>query len=436
MSDYLFMLDNHLDAGQNRAVAGIQQIATASSMNVWLTGGAMRDMLRGAPIRDLDFTVERDAVKTGKSLAASLGGHVVEEDPLKRWVELLLPEQVRVSVSNCRTEKYSKPGGKPQIAPATIQADLARRDLTINAIALSLSRGSRGLLIDPVNGQADLLSRELRLANPYALFDDPSRIFRLFRFQHVLGFTPVPRTESQLENALLEEYQAVASTAVLAHEIRAAAAEGAASAMLESLDGRGLLKLLSTSLTGAKLNISGLQKFERLAQAVLPPRFSGGWLSFLSVLTEKLNSRDKTEIVRILTSAEPGSREAADWKKLDAQAKKLEEALSSTQARRPSQVWEVLQGAASDEVLLVLYRSTARVVQDRIRAYYEKYAPIAQDVTDDEVEAAGGKPGTPRFDKVRKALITARLNARPPKPEEAEPEPAPLEAVAAGRGRK
>ncbi len=77
-----------------------------------------------------------------------------------------------------------------------------RRDFTINAMALSLNRGSRGLLIDPANGQADLVNRELRSTNAYALFDDPSRIFRLIRFQHVLGFEIAPRTQSQIENAL------------------------------------------------------------------------------------------------------------------------------------------------------------------------------------------------------------------------------------------
>lgn len=98
MSDYLFMLDNHLNAAQNRVVTEIQQLATAASMNVWLTGGAMRDMLRGAPIRDLDFTVEHDAVKTGKALAETLGGEVLPEDSLKRWVELKLPGNVTASV--------------------------------------------------------------------------------------------------------------------------------------------------------------------------------------------------------------------------------------------------------------------------------------------------------------------------------------------------
>src|SRR5689334_6618505 len=88
MSDYMFMLDSHLDAGQNRTVAEIQRLATDAGMNVWLTGGAMRDMLRGAPLRDLDFTVEHDAPKMARQLVHRIGGEVLVEDPQRRWAEL------------------------------------------------------------------------------------------------------------------------------------------------------------------------------------------------------------------------------------------------------------------------------------------------------------------------------------------------------------
>ena len=432
MSDYLFMLDNHLDGAQNRALVTLQQLATAAGMNVWLTGGAMRDMLRGAPIRDLDFTVERDAVKTGKALAQALGGEVREEDPLKRWVELALPGGITASVGNARTEKYARPGGKPQIAPATIHADLARRDFTINSIGLSLNRGSRGLLVDPVNGQADLMNRELRTSNPYALFDDPNRIFRLFRFQHVFSFAVVPRTQSQLENALLGNYHAVASASALAQEIRRAAPDVNALAVLESLDAQGLLAPISVSLTGAKLNSAGLAKFEKLLHSVLPAGYLGGWFAFLSVLVEKLTVKERAEVVRAFGHT---AAETAFWKKLDAQTTKLEAALKSPRIHRPSQIWESLNDASADEVLLVLYRSGARVVQDRIRAYFEKYLPLAQEITDEQVVEAGAKPGTAKFEKVRRALITTRLNARPKKVEVVEPEPVPVVLMGRGRGR-
>jgi tRNA nucleotidyltransferase/poly(A) polymerase len=346
-------------------------------------------------------------------------------------VELKLPGNVTASVGNARTEKYSRPGGKPQIAPATIHADLARRDFTMNAIALSLNRGSRGLLVDPCNGQADLVSKELRTTNPYAFFDDPSRVFRLFRFQHVFGLTVMPRTLSQLENVLLENHHASVPASALALEVRAGALDANAVAFLEALDSHELLKSISPSLTGAKLNSAGLTKFERLAHSILPSGYEGGWFAFLSVLVEKLNLRERTEVVRAfeLTPAE-----TAVWKKLDAQVTKLETALKSPRIHRPSQVWELLSVVPSDEVLLVLYRSGARVVQDRIRAYYEKYLPLAQEITEEQVIEAGGKPGTPKFDKIWRTLTITRLNARPRKIE-IEPEPTPIATVGGVRGR-
>jgi tRNA nucleotidyltransferase/poly(A) polymerase len=432
MADYLFMLDSHLDAGQNQAVAALQQIAADTDINAWLTGGAMRDMLRGVPSRDLDFVVERDAVKTGRALAQALSAQVVAEDSLKRWISLEMSGGTNVSVGNARTEKYSKPGGKPQIAPATIQEDLARRDFTVNAIALSLSRRSKGLLIDPLNGQADLAARELRTTGPYAFFDDPARVFRLIRFRHTLGFEIVPRTRAQMENAIAGNYLAAVGIEALAREIRTLAGEPVAAAALQEYDELGLLRMLSPALVGPGLNATGLARFERLKQSVLPASGHDGWLAFVTVLTEKLEVRARAQVVKAL---ELSAEETAALKQLEAQAKKLESALRSARIHRPSDVWLTLCQASTDEILMVLYTSAVRVVQDRIRAFYEKYLPQSREITDEQVVAAGGKPGTPKFRKMHHSMVVARLNARPRKVVVPEPEAAP-QLMTAGRGRK
>jgi tRNA nucleotidyltransferase (CCA-adding enzyme) len=431
MSDYMFVLESHLDAAQNRVVAEMQRIASEAGMNVWLTGGAMRDTLRGARILDLDFTIERDAVKIGKSLAHACGGQVVAEDSLKRWVELELAGGVRASVSNARTEKYSKPGGKPQIAAAGIHEDLMRRDFTINALGLSLNRGSKGLLIDPANGQADLVNRELRTTNSYAFFDDPARIFRMIRFQYVFGFEVAPRTQSQIENALMDEYQMVAPASALAAEIRALSESENAVAALEAYDRLGLLKLISPALTGAKLNAPGLARFEKLAHTVLPHGTKGGWLAFLNVLTEKLSPREKADLLRAFDLSK---REIDGLKKLEVSARKLESALKSARISRPSHVYEALEHATTDDVLTVLYGSAQRVVQDRIRAYYQKYLPLAQEVTEEQVTATGVKPGTPRFEKAFRNMLITHLNARPKKVPPPEPEVIVMPAGPMARG--
>ena len=80
------------------------------------------------------------------------------------------------------------------MTPATIQEDLRGRDFSVNAIALSLNKASRGLLLDPTNGLADLEHKELRTLNTYTFYDDPSRLLRLVRFRIRLGYGVEERT--------------------------------------------------------------------------------------------------------------------------------------------------------------------------------------------------------------------------------------------------
>ena len=156
MSDYMFMLENHLTAAQNRVLAEVRKAAVEAKVNVFLTGGAVRDMLGGFPIRDLDFTVEGNALKLAKTVADQLDAEIVYSDSNRKAAELISPEGVTFEIGMARTERYTKTAGKPQVTPATIQEDLQRRDFTINALALSLNRASRGLLLDPTNGMGDL----------------------------------------------------------------------------------------------------------------------------------------------------------------------------------------------------------------------------------------------------------------------------------------
>ena len=175
-----------------------------------------------------------------------------------------------------------------------------------------------------------------------------------------------------------------------------------------------------------------MTKFEKLVTAVLPPGTEDGWLAFLAVLVEKLNTRERADVLRAF---ELSAADATALKKLEVQSKKLEATLKSARITRPSHVWEAMRSAPTAEVLMVLYTSGVRVVQDRIRAYYTKYIEVAQEVTPEEVVATGAKPGTPRYDKAWRAMVSQRLNARPKKIV-LEPEPPPPMAMAGGRGRR
>src|SRR5450755_3425797 len=188
MSDYIFMLECHLTADQNRVLEHVQSAAAAAEVNLFLTGGGMRDMLGGFQIRDLDFSVEGPALKVAKALEEH-GARALGVDENRRTVELVFPNGVTVQVGMSRKERYLKTGAKPHVTPATIQEDLRGRDFTIDAMALSLNRASRGLLLDPTNGLADLGRREIRATHPYVFYDDPTRLLRLPRLRVRLSFT-------------------------------------------------------------------------------------------------------------------------------------------------------------------------------------------------------------------------------------------------------
>jgi len=426
----MFMLESHLSTDQNRVVAEVQAAAQAN-VGLFLTGGAMRDMLGGFAVRDLDFTVEGNAMKLAKAVVEKTAAQVVSTDDLRKSVELAFPGRVTAEIRMARQERYAKPGAKPQISPATIHEDLRCRDFTVDAIGLSLNRASRGLLIDPTNGLADLGHKELRAVYNYALYDDPARILRLIRLRVRLGFTLEERTAQQYANVRAEQLENRIPAHRLLEELHHFADDPNPAEVLRVLEEEKLLHLFSPALAGPKLNLTGLAKLHKSRQLVpfgIPfPLESFGL--FLYFLTEKLTPKEKADFIQATGMQSP---EVALWQRLETRAKKLERALGAANLRRPSQVYQSLAEAPGDQILFLLIRAPVRLVQDRIRNYLQKYLPMAQEVTEEEIKAKGGQPGTPKYQKVRDELIAAHLNARPkpPAPEApAEPEvPPPADA--------
>lgn len=434
MSDYIYMLESHLSPDQNRVVEDVQAAATQANVNLFLTGGAMRDMLAGFRIRDLDFVVEGNAIKVAKAVADATDAKTVSVDEHRKAVELLFPAGVTAQVAMSRAEKYTRSGAKPQISPATIQEDLRGRDFTCNAIALSLTRASRGLLLDPMNGLADIGRQELRAISTYGFYDDPSRLLRLIRFRGRLGFTVEERTQMQVANAREAEVEKLIPGRALGEELRRIACEDNAPDILKALDEAGLLTLFSPALTGAKLNLPGLTRFEKIARSV-PDDLRwrrARWGTFLGALTEKLTPKERQALIK---STELSKADVDAWAKLEARAKKLESALKSARIKKPSQVYHLVAAAAPDEVLSLLYRSQQKPVQERLKSYFQKYLPAIQEVTPEEWASIEGKPGTPKYAKAREEFITNRLDRRPKKPAPVEEQPPAPEPTGVRRGR-
>jgi tRNA nucleotidyltransferase (CCA-adding enzyme) len=285
-----------------------------------------------------------------------------------------------------------------------------------------------------MNGLADLGNKELRALSATALYDDPSRLLRLVRLKLRLGYAVDERTQSQYENARAAGMENQIPRRLLCEELKHISTEPNPSEVVRALNEDGLLRLFSPSLAGAKLNIPGLVKLEKVRRLVPneATNLAANWGPFLLVLTEKLNTKEKQALVK---QTEMRKAEVDLWQKLPARAKKLESALKSPKLKKASQIYDLLTKSTPDDILYLLYHSPARLIQDRIRNYLQKYVPLSQEITDAEVEAKGVAPGTPKFQKLKEEMIVARLDGRTKKPPPAPVEPpAPVTAMQRGRG--
>lgn len=216
------------------AVPGVAALREAlDGERAYLVGGAVRDLLLGADHPDLDVAVEGDAA----ALARRLGGDVTEHE---RFATATADAGgVRVDLATSRRETYERPGALPVVEPAPIADDLARRDFTVNAMAVPLAGEPE--LIDPHGGLDDLRAGLLRVLHEGSFADDPTRALRAARYAARLDLEPEPRTAELLAGADL----ATVSEDRVRAELRRIAAEPDPAPALELLAGWGLAAISS-----------------------------------------------------------------------------------------------------------------------------------------------------------------------------------------------
>ena len=176
-------------------------VAEAATAPVYLVGGAVRDLLLGRGRADIDLVVVGDAAE----LAEGLGAEWTEHERFGTAKAVL--DGHRVDIAAARAEAYPEPGALPEVEPAPdIETDLARRDFTINAMAVPL-HGTLDL-IDPHGGRGDLEAGLLRVLHAGSFRDDPTRALRAARYAARFGFEPEPETAALLVAADLETVSA------------------------------------------------------------------------------------------------------------------------------------------------------------------------------------------------------------------------------------
>ena len=414
MADYIYLLQTRLSPAQQSTLQHVREAARSRAMTVFLVGGAVRDLTTGSPIRDLDFAVQGNATKLKKDLQKA-GGVLIGEDEPSQTLYFNFPGGVRLELGSTLSATYPKPG-KPVFKPANILDDLRRRDFTANAMAISLNDGSFGLLMDPLNGIADLENRELRLVSNYGFIEDPARMIRATRFSARLGWQLEGKTQQRYQTGKTEGYISALHPTLRAYELEEIFHEEDPLRVLRRLETEGWAKILFPAWTSSKVNEAELERLRdtvgQLDSMGIHPDPSA---AYFPLLTAKLAPKDVATLKK--NFARPGFADQIDA--LETETKAFAAQFTGKSAAAPSDAWKMLFSAPPESVLWLAHTTKSAPLQARFKAFFGDWAQARQKIPYQLMQEMRITPALPGYDALLEQLFFAVMDGKLDTPEAA-----------------
>jgi tRNA nucleotidyltransferase/poly(A) polymerase len=413
MADYIYLLETRLSSAQQGAIGLIRNVAREAENTIFLTGGAVRDLTGGGSIRDLDLTLQGDALKLKKALEKA-GATVVGENAPAGQLFLTFPGGVRVELSSAMSVTFPKPG-KPKYEPGNITDDLRRRDFTANAMAISLNEGSYGLLMDPLNGVADIENRELRLVSNYGFIEDPARLIRAARLSSRLSWQLEEKTQQRYDTAKDEGYISALSPWSRGYELEEIFHEEDPVRILRALEAEGWMAALDPELTAAKANTAALSELaDKQGQLQVQGILSQAAAIAFPLVTGKMSA---TEVARLKEMfVRPGF--VREIESVDVAARDFAAKLGGKEFATPSAAWRLLYSTEPNLVLSAFYGSKSAPVQSRIKTFLAESPTARQRIPYSQMAEMRIVPDLPIYAELVDKLFFELMDGKLSTPEE------------------
>jgi len=378
-----------------RRIAAARKLAGETRISLYLVGGAVRDLFLGRSITDVDLVVEADAVVFARRLAREL--HAAVETHRRFGTAVLrLPDGERLDLATARAEEYETPGALPRVRAGSIDDDLARRDFTVNAMAMRIGRSKRPALLDPFGGRRDLRARLVRALHPRSFFDDPTRAFRAVRYANRLGFVIERSTRSAIRAAVAAGAVDRISGDRLRREIVLLFAEPDRAAAISEMAALGLSRTIHPALASDQGVGRRLRRAERIATRT---RRSGSWLVYLLSWMGDLSTDAADAIARRLNLSTAPAKAVRAW---PVAGRALVESSDSGAAR----LAERIERLDDDSVVAAAAEAPAPLAR-RILSIAEAAPGFRLRIRGRDLVAAGIPPG-PAIGRALSATLSAR----------------------------
>jgi tRNA nucleotidyltransferase/poly(A) polymerase len=406
----MFLLESRLSPEQRAAMMRVQELSAALGLNVYLTGGTVRDLITGASLRDLDFTVEGNPSRIVRELEKG-GAKIVSEEDKLRHAEVNFAGDCDGSIAGARDDHYVRPGTRPEFRWSTIMEDLRRRDFSLNAIAISLNSASRGLLLDPTNGLSDIERGEVRALTIHSFTNQPVRLLRVLRYAARMGFKVESRTQEWFDLAIERDLHHTIEPDDAGTELRAVSREERPAVVLKAWEQRDLLEAIHPVLAKRHPDYDAIARLikvrEDLFTAGVRPRLV---TPMLLAILGRLKDREQGSV---LSKAGYRSAEAATVLEFEEVALSAQKELSGRKMKAPIDFYRFLEKLPIDQTAYLLAESNKSGALSKIRAYLHKWRPIRSALPSvaNELEALGFPRG-PKFDAIVEQVFAMQLTGR------------------------
>ena len=395
MSEQLIQtLYARLDARVRQALQQTVVLAAERGLDLYLVGGAVRDLLLDAAQFDVDLVVEGDAIALATELAARLDGRVTSHP--RFGTATVKGDGYHVDLAGARLELYERPGALPVVSPAQLADDLARRDFTINAMALRLTDSDAGRLIDSYGGQRDLRAGLVRVLHERSFQDDATRILRAVRYTGRLSFRLEQGTERLLRRDLL--YVSSISGARLRHEFERIAVEERAAEIVTLARELGILQEFKLLIcVSARINSA----LELEPQDTSSARRQA--IFFCILLSGESSHQTEALISRLALTGRQARAVRAFVELRDREGRLAQESL------RPSEVVALLSGKPVEALAALALLTQLRIAREHLRRYLEEWRFVRPRLNGRDIEAFS-VPHGPQVGAALDALLIARLD--------------------------
>ncbi|MEA3506549.1 MAG: DHH family phosphoesterase [Elusimicrobiota bacterium] len=399
--------DSNLSGSGRDIIRTAADSAEEMDIEAYCVGGMVRDMILDISHADIDIVVKEEANEFSRRLAEALNGSYYTHGKFRTAV-VNIPGR-EIDIATLRKEYYEVRAALPEVQKGTLRQDLARRDFSINAMAVQIAPAEEyGQLIDYFGGLKDIENKKIRILYPLSFVEDPTRIFRAARFEKRFNFEMTSATLSQLKKTINMDIQDELTPDRIKEEIFKILNEDKASEIISRLNSLGAFKCIDRELAVSGQSLDIIKSFDRRAESFKDEVREQLKLKKINILLLAfISGLPQDRGMRMLKIFNFSNRIKKAFKDFKSRGGRLEKVLERDLS--PARIFKAVNKISPLVLYYILIRSSSERVKENIMDYIESIKVMKPSLSGADLIEMGYEPSR-RFSRMLYTLRIAKIN--------------------------